>query len=139
MEACLRCVEAEPRRLIKSPHNGKAELFRSVLRPSRSSQRSRRKNKPAIDPLHLEGPMAGSGKTCLRVLAKCLATAHRPTVPPRRERTVIIIAMAAVVLNHLLLVIIAVDRIKSIRTRPARQDPQSAFPGQSIEFVCRMQ
>ena len=43
--------------------------------------------------------MAGFWKTCLRVLANYLATAHRPTVPPSGERTVIV-AIAVALADH---------------------------------------
>lgn len=57
-----------------------------------TSQRTPRINRPPI--LRWEGPMAGL-ETCLRVLRGQLVTAHRPTVPPRGERTPIIITIAA--------------------------------------------
>src|SRR6266536_472077 len=58
---------------------------------------SKKLNRPPI--LRSEGPMAGF-KTCSRVLVRRLATAHRPTVPPRGERTVAPVITIAVAVTH---------------------------------------
>lgn|ERR1700682_2650050 len=66
-------------------------------------------------------------ETCLQVLlAKHLATAHRPTVPPSGERTVIVVAIAVALTVHFL-------RASHLAKRPDSLAPVSGMVKLNID------